>query len=141
MQVANGCRVTVTCKVADELGNILDDGSKPMTFAWGRGEVIPGLEKALEGKEPGWQGKFELTPEEAYGFYRPELVFEAVRENLPEGMDIQPGMNLYPGGGEGRFQLKVLSITEFGAMLDGNHPLAGKQLSFEVEVGGVEPAA
>ena len=53
---------------------------------------------------------------------------------------IRPGMHLSPGGGEGKFQLKVVSLTERGAMLDGNHPCAGKHLAFDVEVVNVESA-
>ena len=59
---------------------------------------------------------------------------------MPEGLDIRLGMNLSPGGGEGRFNLKVVALTEQGAVLDGNHPLAGKRLRFEVEIIGVENA-
>lgn len=138
MRITQGNQVTVRCRVMDDAGALLDDGHKPFTFVCGKGQTISGLEKMLEGKESGYQGAFDIAPEDAYGIHRPELVFEAVRENLPEGMDIQPGMNLSPGGSEGRFQLKVIALTEQGAMLDGNHPLAGKRLSFEVEVISVE---
>jgi FKBP-type peptidyl-prolyl cis-trans isomerase 2 len=138
MKIAEGSRVTLTCRVLDAEGNVLDDGNRPMTFTWGKGEVIAGLEKALADREPGWSGEFDLAPEEAYGPHRPELVFEAVRENLPEGLELVPGMNLSPGGMGGRFPLKVLSLTERGALLDGNHPLAGKRLHFNVSVLHVE---
>ena len=138
MQIDQGKQVTVRCRVTDDTGALLDDDHKPFTFVCGKGQVITGLEKALEGKECGYRGTFDVAPEDAYGNYRTELVFEAVRENLPEGMDIRLGMNLSPGGSDGRFQLKVVALTEHGAMLDGNHPLAGKHLSFEVEVISVE---
>lgn len=137
-QITEGCRVTLRCRVTDSAGEVLDDGSKPLVFVCGKQQVIAGLEDQLKGKEPGFQGRIELSPDQAYGPYRPELVFEAVRENLPENMDIQPGMQLSPGGGEGKFQLKVISLTEHGAMLDGNHPCAGKHLAFDVEVINVE---
>jgi FKBP-type peptidyl-prolyl cis-trans isomerase 2 len=65
-------------------------------------------------------------------------VFEAVRENLPEGITLEPGVVLEPGGAAGRFQLRVVALTERGAMLDGNHPLAGKDLDVEVEVLAVD---
>lgn len=137
-QITECCRVTLRCRVTDSAGEVLDDGSKPLVFVCGKQQVIAGLEDQLKGKEPGFQGRIELSPDQAYGPYRPELVFEAVRENLPENMDIQPGMQLSPGGGEGKFQLKVISLTEHGAMLDGNHPCAGKHLAFDVEVINVE---
>ncbi len=137
-QITEGCRVTLRCRVTDSAGEVLDDGSKPLVFVCGKQQVIAGLEDQLKEKEPGFQGRIELSPDQAYGPYRPELVFEAVRENLPENLNIQPGMQLSPGGSEGKFQLKVISLTEHGAMLDGNHPCAGKHLSFDVEVIKVE---
>jgi len=137
-QITEGCRVTLRCRVTDSAGEFLDDGNKPLVFVCGKQQVIAGLEDQLIGKEPGFQGRIELSPDQAYGPYRPELVFEAVRENLPENLNIQPGMQLSPGGSEGKFQLKVVSLTERGAMLDGNHPCAGKHLSFDVEVINVE---
>ncbi len=138
MRITQGSQVTVRCRVMDDAGTLLDDGHKPFTFVCGKGQAIAGLERMLEGKESGHRGTFDVAPEGAYGVHRPELIFETMRENLPEGMDIQPGMNLTPGGSDGRFQLKVVSLTERGAVLDGNHPLAGRRLSFEVEVISVE---
>ena len=138
-RIANGSRVTLRCRVIDAAAEVLDDGSKPLVFVCGKQQVIAGLEEKLKGKEAGFQGRIELSPDQAYGLYRKELVFEAVRENLPAELDIQPGMDLSPGGSAGKFNLKVVSLTERGAMLDGNHPCAGKHLIFDVEVIRVEP--
>lgn len=139
--IAEGSRVTLHCRVFDAAGALLDDGSKPLVFVCGREQLIASVEEKLKGRVPGYRGQIELSPDEAYGPYRPELVFEAVRENLPPDLDLQPGMQLSPGGSGGRFKLNVVSLTERGAMLDGNHPLAGKHLVFDVEVIAVEPAA
>ena len=133
-QITDGSLVTLRCRVTDSGGEVLDDGSKHLVFICGKQQVLAGLEDKLKGKEPGFQGRIELSPDHAYGPYRQELVFEAVRENLPANQDIRPGMQLSPGGGEGKFQLKVVSLTERGAILDGNHPCAGKHLVFDVEV-------
>ncbi len=108
--------------------------------ASGKQQLIAGLEDKLKGKEAGFQGRIEMPPEQGYGPYRPELVFEAVRENLPANLDIQPGMDLSPGGSAGKFNLKVVALTERGDMLDGNHRFAGKHLLFDVEVIRVDPA-
>jgi len=137
-QITEGCRVSLRCRVTSSDGEVLDEGSKPLVFVCGKQQVIAGLEEQLKGKRPGFRGRIELSPDQAYGPYRQELVFEAVRENLPANLDIQPGMQLSPGGSEGKFQLKVVSLTERGAMLDGNHPCAGKHLAFDVEVIDVE---
>ena len=139
-RITDGSRVTLRCRVTDPAADVLDDGSKPLVFVCGKQQLIAGLEDKLKGKETGFQGRIELSPEQAYGSYRPELVFEAVRENLPANLDIQPGMDLSPGGSAGKFNLKVVALTERGAMLDGNHRFAGKHLLFDVEVIRVEPA-
>ena len=139
-QITDGSRVTLRCRVTDAAAEVLDDGGKPLVFVCGKQQVITGLEEKLKGKEVGFQGRIELSPDQAYGFYRQELVFEAVRENLPADMDIQPGMDPSPSGSAGQFNLKVLTLTERGAMLDGNHRFAGKHLVFDVEVIRVEPA-
>ncbi len=140
-QIAHGSRVTVRCRVTENTGTELDDGSKPLLFVCGKQQVISALEAALLGQEAGFQTRIALAPEQAYGLHRPELVFEAVRENLPPGLDIQPGMDLSPGGSEGKFNLKVVALTERGAMLDGNHRFAGKHLMFDLQVVGVEAPA
>ena len=139
-QISDGSRVTLRCRVTDAAAEVLDDGNKPLVFVCGRQQVIGGLEEKLKGKEAGFQGRIELSPEQAYGLYRKELVFEAVRENLPADFDIQIGMDLSPGGKAGKFNLKVVALTARGAMLDGNHRFAGKHLTFDVEVIRVEPA-
>ena len=140
-QITDGSRVTLRCRVTDAAAEVLDDGNKPLVFVCGRQQVIAGLEERLKGKQAGFQGRIELSPDQAYGPYRKELVFEAVRENLPTDLDLQIGMDLSPGGSAGKFNLKVVALTERGAMLDGNHRFAGKSLVFDVEVLGVEPAA
>lgn len=137
-QINDGSRVTLRCRVTDSIGEVLDDGIKPLVFVCGRQQLIAGLEEKLRAKQPGFRGRIELSPDQAYGRYRQELVFEAVRENLPAELDIQPGMVLSPGGSGGKFGLKVLALTDRGALLDGNHRYAGKHLAFDIEVIRVE---
>ncbi len=140
LPISHGSRVTVRCRVTESTGAVLDDGAKPLLFVCGKQQVIPALEDALLGQKPGFQTHMALAPEQAYGLHRPELVFEAVRENLPPGLEIEPGMELSPGGSRGKFNLKVVALTERGAMLDGNHRFAGKHLVFDLEILNVEPA-
>lgn len=129
--------VTADYQLTDQDGTLLDssDTSAPMRYVHGTGQLLFGLEQALEGHTLGDTIRVTLTPEDAFGEHRPELVFEAVRDNLPEaGADLQPGMTLTPGGQQGRFQLKVVQLTEAGALLDGNHPYAGKTLTWELTI-------
>lgn len=119
----------------DERGELLDSSeqSGPLRFIPGQGQVLPAIEAALLQLEVGQGTELHLSPEQAYGEHRPELVFEAVRENLPQDIDLTPGARLYSGTGNTQaFQLRVLHLTEQGAMLDGNHPLAGKSLYAEL---------
>lgn len=111
----------------------------PLRYVHGKGQMLPALEAAMEGRQAGDEIGVTLTPEQAYGPHRPELVFEAVRENLPPNMEIREGMTLTPGGQGGKFSLKVVGLTERGAMLDGNHPLAGKILIWEIRIRTVIP--
>jgi len=134
MKAEKGCDVLARCAVRDMDGNVVDRGEKPFRFSIGAYGVIVGIEQAVIGHARGDRIRFTCAPEDAYGPYRPELVFEAVRENLPPGLELEPGMVLSPGGSNGRFHLKVLEVTDKGVRVDGNHPLAGQALSFDLEI-------
>lgn len=129
-------------RLYDGEGSLLDESAphQPMRFVAGRGQVLPVLEQALSGAASGDRLSVHLSAEEAYGPHRPELVFEVVRDNLPPGIEIRPGMRFNPGGQRGRFQLKVIELTERGALMDGNHPYAGMALHFEFEILHGKPA-
>lgn len=129
-----GQTMTVRCSMRTHDGELVHTGERLLSFTFGRSEVIFGLEALLHDRPAGYRGKHRIGAEHAYGAHRPELVFEAVRENLPAGLALAPGVILEPGGADGRFQLKVVALTERGAMVDGNHPLAGKDLDVDVEV-------
>lgn len=134
MQVTAGCQVVLRGVARNTDGEILLADERPYRFTVGRGETIAGIERAVIGHRAGDHLRFICSPEDAYGPHRPELVFEAVRTNLPPDLELTPGALLSPGGSEGRFHLKVLELTEHGARLDGNHPLAGQTLHFDLEI-------
>lgn len=128
--------VTATYRLSDSEGQVLDESSndEPLCYLHGTGRLLPALEQALEGAREGERRSVTLTPEQAFGERREELIFEAVKDNLPEGVEIREGMTLTPGGQQGRFSLRVVELTEKGAMLDGNHPYAGKTLTWELQI-------
>lgn len=132
--ITEGHSVTLRCRLCNDAGDILDRGEHARTITIGHDEIIPGLEALLRGRHAGYRGRHRIAASLAYGEHRSELVFEAVRENLPAGVELFPGAVLEPGGAAGRFQLRVVSLTERGAMLDGNHPLAGQDLEAEIEI-------
>lgn len=143
MRIGPDTVVTAVYRFTDENGEPLDgnEHNGPMIYLHGRGTVLPGIEAALAGRQEGFATSLTLSPEQAFGTHRPELVFEAIRENLPTGTELKPGMPLYSGTGDRpAFQLRVIQLTERGAMLDGNHPLAGKTLLVDLEVLDVRPA-
>lgn len=123
-------------RLYDSQGDLLEESAahQPMRFVRGRQQVLPALEQALAEAQVGDQLSVELSAEQAYGPRRPELVFEVVQANLPADVAIEPGMLFNPGGQRGRFQLRVLELTAAGALMDGNHPYAGKDLRYEIEV-------
>lgn len=134
MKADKGCRVVARSVVRDAAGGVLDAGERPFCFTVGEGDALAGIERAVAGHRAGERLQFVCRPEDAYGPYRSELVFEAPSANLPAELELAPGAMLSPGGSDGRFHLKVLEVTQNGARLDGNHPLAGKTLFFDLEI-------
>lgn len=142
MRISPLCEVIAEYVLTDENEERLAASTPeaPLRYLHGTGQMLPALEAAMDGRQAGDKIRVTLTPEQAYGHHRPELVFEAVRDNLPPNMDIREGMTLTPGGQQGKFSLKVVGLTERGAMLDGNHPLAGRTVTWEIQIHEVIPA-
>lgn len=142
MNITRGARVTAVYTLRDEDGNLIECSADtaPLEYVHGQGTILRGIERALEGRAPGERLSLRLAPEEAFGPHRPELVFEAARANLPPGLAIAPGVEMFSGMGDRpAFSLRVVRETEDGALLDGNHPLAGKVLKVELEILEVSP--
>lgn len=123
-----------------ENGEVFDssEGKDPITFQVGSGQIIPGFENPLIGKVIG--DKVEtgtIKPEEAYGSIREDLIVE-VDKNLMPG-EVQVGMILEASSENGQaIPVKVVEVTDEKVKVDGNHPLAGKEIQFEIEVVGIE---
>lgn len=139
--ITKGHKVTVQYQAFDDESGapLTPDSGLPeansVTYLHGYQQAgIPGLSNALQGLEPGFEGEVTIPPVLGFGEYRPELVFEAVRENLPADTPLTPGQPLYTQGARGAFQLRVVRLTDKGAILDGNHPLAGRTLRVAVKV-------
>ncbi|MES9869825.1 MAG: peptidylprolyl isomerase [Sedimenticola sp.] len=113
-------------------------GAQPLEVTLGQGQVIPGFERALEGMGVGEIKSVHIPVEEAYGEPHPELIKEVGREHIPEEIELAVGVQLQAQGPEGRpYILTVTSMTDEMVTLDGNHPLAGKALNFELELVGI----
>lgn len=136
-QAKSGDTVRVNYTGSLEDGSVFDTSLQrdPLEFTIGAGNVIPGFEQAVVGMSPG-ETKTETIPvDQAYGPHREELQFEVDREQVPPGMEIQVGQQLRLEGPQGESMVVTVSKISDGAFtLDANHPLAGRNLVFEIEL-------
>jgi peptidylprolyl isomerase len=109
-------------------------GGDPLEFTLGEGSVIPGVEQAVVGMEVGEEKTLEVSAGEAYGGHRPEKVAEVGRDQFPPEIDPQPGQQLQVSQQGETFLVTVTDVSEATVTLDANHPLAGKDLTFDVEL-------
>jgi FKBP-type peptidyl-prolyl cis-trans isomerase SlyD len=143
MLIAQDKVVLIHYTLTDEAGKVLDSssGGDPLAYIHGQGNIIPGLEKALEGQEPGATLNVRVEPAEGYGERDDSLVQQVPRRAFGGVKDVQPGMQFHAQTSQG--QARVVTVTHVqGDMVtvDGNHPLAGEVLNFDVEVTDVRDA-
>jgi FKBP-type peptidyl-prolyl cis-trans isomerase SlyD len=141
MQVTNRKVVTIDYTLTDEKGEVLDSskGSEPLAYLHGAGNIVPGLETALEGKSAGDVLKVTVTPEEGYGARDEELVQPVPRDRFPIE-DVEVGMQFEAKGDGGTQLVTVVAVTDEAVTVDANHPLAGVPLTFDVTVVDVRDA-
>ena len=108
---------------------------EPLEFELGEGRIIPGIEKAVEGMNVGESKTVEVPPEQAYGQHQAELVQKVSRDRFPEDVEPQVGQEFEIPQQEGRpMAVRVVDVSESTVTLDANHPLAGRDLTFELEL-------
>lgn len=111
------------------------EGRDPLSFQMGQGQIIPGLEKALEGLSEGETTKVTIPADEAYGQRNPQATQQVPREAVPDHIPLETGTQLQVQSPDGNtLPVTVTEVTEESVTLDANHPLAGEDLTFEVEV-------
>lgn len=142
MKAAHGRVVSLHYTLTDDHGMLLDSsrGREPFAYLHGHGNIIRGLETALEGSEAGFLSNIKVPPGDGYGDYNPEAVFEVPRGQFPPDEDIRVGMQVQGEGEHGVLSFTVVEVNGQGVVLDANHPMAGKNLNFDVEVLGVREA-
>jgi peptidylprolyl isomerase len=136
-QVKNGDTVKVhyTGTLAD--GTVFDSSleREPLEFTLGEGQLIPGFEKTVLGMSAGESRTVTIPAEEAYGPYREEMVLEVPRTQLPADMQPQVGMQLQVGEEQGEgMVVQITQVSDTNITLDANHPLAGKDLTFNIQL-------
>jgi FKBP-type peptidyl-prolyl cis-trans isomerase 2 len=115
------------------------EGRDPLTFEMGAGQIIPGLEAALSGMTAGEAKTVTIPAAEAYGDHNPQAVQQVPREAVPDHIPLDLGTQLQVQTQDGRaLPVVVTEVTEEQVTLDANHPLAGKDLTFAVEVVSVD---
>ncbi len=140
--IEDGATVQLEYTLKDPAGKVLDTnkGQAPLIYTHGTQEIIPGLEKALNGMHRGEEKKVTVKPEDAYGPVDPKAVTEVPKEMLPPDA-LKVGTELVAQNqAGGRRIVKVKEVKEKTVIIDLNHPLAGKTLYFDLKVLGVEPA-
>ncbi len=124
-------------------GEVVDtsDGGEPIEFLQGGGEIVVGLEDALYGMKAGERKQIVVSPEDGYGELDPEAYGDFPIEEFPEDIPLEPGveLNIEDESGES-LDAVVDSVAGGNVRLNFNHPLAGKDLHFEVTVAGIRPA-
>lgn len=144
MTITQNSAVSFHYTLTDDQGQQIDSsaGQDPLAYLHGAGNIIPGLEKALEGKSVGDQLNVEVSAEEGYGPVQQELIQEVPREAF-QGVDsIEVGMQFEAQTGQGgAVPVTVTAVTDETVTVDGNHPLAGKTLNFDVTIADVREAS
>jgi FKBP-type peptidyl-prolyl cis-trans isomerase SlyD len=114
--------------------------TEPMAYLHGSRNIIPGLEKALEGRESGDEFEVTVAPEEAYGEYNPDNIQRIPAKHFKDPRRLEPGQLVSIQTRNGPLQAVVKKVGRFNIDVDANHPLAGQSLTFEVEITDVRDA-
>ena len=142
MKIGSDKVATIEYSVRSEEGDLIDSsGEQPMAYLHGHAQIIPGLEKALEGLAAGEKTETTISPDEGYGVRDENKVVKVERSQLPDDLSPEVGMILGATGPDGQtIPLWVVGLEDDTVVLDGNHPLAGRSLSFEATVKEVREA-
>jgi len=136
MRATKNLYVSIDYILSLDSGEIIDrsEPERPLGFIFGNGQIISGLEKALEGKEPGERIQVVVEPEDAYGMPLNDLFREIPIQNFPKGLKLEPGMSFEVRSAQGPMMFRIHEIFGDTVVADFNHPLAGERLHFDVTV-------
>lgn len=142
MSVTKNCIVTIDYRILDAEGNLLHEEDEPLTYLHGNyGQIFKAVEEALEGKDVDHTFTVKLSSNEAFGQYDPELIVTEALSELPA--EVSVGMEVDGYFDEDSDDVIIYTVTAIEgdhATLDGNHPLAGKDLVFEGKILDIEAA-
>jgi FKBP-type peptidyl-prolyl cis-trans isomerase SlyD len=141
MKIDKDTVVTLSYKVSDAQGKLIEEAKEPMAYLHGGyGNTLPKIEAALDGQLAGYQTTLQLQPEDAFGLRDERLVQTIARKDFPPGVKL--GGQLQGRGADGHEQtFTVMKIKGDTVYMDGNHPWAGKVLRFSLKVTEVRAAS
>jgi FKBP-type peptidyl-prolyl cis-trans isomerase SlyD len=142
VQVEKNRIVSLHYTLRDEQGKVIDtsSGRAPLTYLHGKGNIIPGLERALAGKAAGDTLDVTVAPAEGYGPRDERLVQIVARAKFGEVPNLAPGMQVRASGSQGARLVTVVRVDPDFVTVDGNHPLAGRTLHFTLKIADVRKA-
>lgn len=143
MMITSKSVVGIEYTLKDKKGELLDsnEGASPLLYIHGLGQIVAGLEKALEGKGIGDQVEVKVSAAEGYGEFDEELIQRIPRAEFKDMEPLEEGMEIVVENEDGEDQVMTISdLNEKEVTLDGNHPLAGQDLHFKVKVASVRVA-
>jgi len=135
VQKGDTISVHYTGRLSD--GEVFDssEGRAPLKFTVGAGQMIPGFDAAVVGMAQGEKKTVSIAPDQAYGQRSDECLFDFPRSNVPEGMEVEEGMQVYMQDNAGNpVPATIVAIGEDSIKMDCNHPLAGKTLEFDISI-------
>ena len=135
-QIREGSQVSLEYTLSDEAGTVIESnkGKQPMSYIHGKSQIIPGLEKELSGMKVGEEKKIQVKPEDGYGPVNPDAFQEVPKDKLPPEA-LKVGTMLMAQGPRGQgIPVRVHEIKDTTVIMDFNHPMAGKTLSFDVKI-------
>ncbi len=135
--VKNGDTVKIHYTGKLEDGSVFDSSmnSEPLEFTVGNAQMIPGFENAVIGMNKEESKTIQIDPENAYGPHRKELIIEVKKDQFPPDLKPEVGMQIQIGNEDGESTVATITnVTEAVIVLDANHPLAGKDLVFDIQV-------
>ena len=139
-QIREGSQVALEYTLSDEAGTVIESnkGKQPMSYIHGKSQIIPGLEKELSGMKVGEEKKILVKPEDGYGPVNPDAFQEVPKDKLPPEA-LKVGTTLMAQGPRGQgIPVRVHEIKDTTVIMDFNHPMAGKTLSFDVKVSEIK---
>lgn len=142
MSITQDQVVSIHYTLRDDAGEVIDASAAgaPLAYLHGHGNLIPGLERELTGKSAGDRLQVKIAARDGYGEYDSALVQRVPRRALKGVPNLKVGMRLQTQGAHGARAVTVTQVVGDMVTLDGNHPLAGKNLNFEVQIAAVREA-